>query len=158
MSFEEIADFESWLAELLECYAVEIRERDLVVHSEFDSRFQMRRDRRLEKALEGLFRFVFSTLPNGCEIYLASSRTLASVARLESGTLTLRWQVAGDARRPVPGGVTTIRPIAGGAAFHAQSRAAAGLERAFRDAGWSFSVDATNGDRELWVCASTQMR
>ena len=36
MSFEEIADFESWLAELLECYAVEIRERDLVVHSEFD--------------------------------------------------------------------------------------------------------------------------
>jgi hypothetical protein len=158
MSFEEIADFKIWLAELLECHAVEIRERSLVVHSEFDSRFQMRRGRRLETALEGLFRFVFSTLPNGCEIYLASSRTLASIASLESGMLSLRWQVAGNARRPALAGVTTIRPIAGGAAFHAQSGAAVGLEQAFRDAGWSFSVDATNGDRELRVCASTRMR
>jgi hypothetical protein len=156
MSLEQVANFESWLAGLLDPYAEEIRERSLIVRSELDSRFQLRRDRRLETALEGLFRFVFSTLPNGCEIYLAASLPIASVAPLESGTLSLRWQVAGDARQPVPGGVITIRPITGGAAFHARSKAAAELEQAFRDAGWSLDVDATNGDRELWVCASTQ--
>jgi len=156
MSFEEIANSEAWLAELLERHAVEIRERSLIVHSELDSRFQMRRDRRLETALEGLFRFVFSTLPDGCEIYLASSLAITPVAPLESGTLTLRWQVAGEARRSAPGGVTPIRPIAGGAAFHARASAATELRQAFLDAGWALDIAATNGDRELWVCASPQ--
>jgi hypothetical protein len=153
MSLEAIANSESWFAELFERYAMEIRERNLIVRCELDSRFQLRRDPRLESALEHLLRFVFSSLPDGCELYLASSLVIASVVPLESGTLTLRWQVEGDARRPPVGGVTPIRPIAGGAAFHAQSRVASELRRLFLDAGWALDIDATNGDRELWVRA-----
>jgi hypothetical protein len=155
MSFEEMSPSESWLMELLGSYAAEIRERSLVVHSEFDSRFQMRRDPLLETALERLFRFVFSTLPNGCEIYLASLATIAPVAALDSGALTLRWQVAGDARPSARGEVISIRPIVGGAAFHARSRAAGELEESFSDAGWTFDLDATNRDRELWLRIGT---
>lgn len=156
MAFEEFATSEFWLTELLGPYAVEIQERSLVVHSELDSRFQMRRDPLLEAALERLFRFVFSTLPNGCEIYLASARTIASVTALGSGTLTLRWQVAGNSRRPAQGEATAIRPIAGGAAIHAQSNAAAELGQAFCEAGWTLDLDATSGDQELWLRASTR--
>jgi hypothetical protein len=155
MPSEEIATSEPWLMDLLGPYAAEIRERSLMLHSELDSRFQMRRDPLLETALERLFRFVFSTLPNGCEIYLASSPTIAPVTALDSGTLTLRWQVAGEAR-PSPGGeVVAIRPIVGGAAFHARSRAARELAQSFSGAGWTFDLEATNGDRELWLRART---
>ena len=155
MPSEETKTSEPWLVDLLAAYAPEIRERSLILHSELDSRFQMRRDPLLETALERLFRFVFSTLPNDCEIYLASSPTIAPVAALDSGTLTLRWQVAGDARPSPGGGVIAIRPIVGGAAFHARSRAARELAQSFSDAGWTFDLEATNGDRELWLRAST---
>lgn len=156
MSFDEMVNSESCLAGFLDRYAAEIERRNLIVRSEFDSRFQMRRDQRLESAFEGLFRFVFSTLPNGCEIYLSSSLTIASVASLASGTVTLRWQVVGDARPSGRGGVATIRPLVGGAALHARSRAVGELVVAFRDVGWTLGVDAMNGDRELWLCASTK--
>ena len=156
MSSDEIETSESWMLGLLAPYAIEIRDRGLVVHSELDSRFQLRRDMLLETALERLFRFVFSTIPNGCEIYLASSRAIVAVAPLESGTLTLRWQVAGEAGRSGPGEATAIRPIAGGAAFHVQSSSAVALRQAFSDAGWTFDLEATNGDRELWIRAATR--
>jgi hypothetical protein len=153
---ETIETSESWMLGLLAPYAIEIRDRGLIVHSELDSRFQLRRGPLLERALEHLFRFVFSTLPNGCEIYLASARAIAAVAPLESGTLTLRWQVAGAAGRLEAGEATAIRPIAGGAAFHAQSSSAVALRQAFSDAGWTFDLEATNGDRELWIRAATR--
>jgi len=156
MPFEEIETSESWILGLLIPYAAEIRERDLVVHSELDSRFQLRRDPLLETAIERLFRFVFATLPEGCEIYMAASRAIAAVAPLESGTLTLRWQVAGEAERSGPGEATAIRPIAGGASFHAQSSSAVALRQAFSDAGWTFDLEAMNGDRELWIRATTE--
>jgi hypothetical protein len=155
MPSEETTTSEPWLMDLLAPYAPEIRERSLILHSELDPRFQMRRDPLIETALERLFRFVFSTLPNDCEFYLASSPSIAPVAALDSGTLTLRWQVAGDARPSSGGDVVAIRPIGGGAAFHARSRAARELAQSFSDAGWTFDLEETNGDRELWLRAST---
>jgi hypothetical protein len=147
---------DSWLTELLAPFAAEIRGRGLIVRCELDSGFQLARAPHLEAAFEGLFRFVFSTLPDGCEFYLASSRTTASVAPLGSGTLTLRWQVAGEARHSTPGGVRSIRPIAGGAVFHAGSSSALALEQAFDDADWTLDFEATNEDGELWVRAGTR--
>jgi len=155
MSSDETALQDSWLTGLLVPFAAEIRARGLIVRCELDPGFQLTRDPHLEAAFEGLFRFVFSTLPDGCEFYLASSRTTASVAPLGSGTLTLRWQVAGEARRSVSGEVTSIRPIAGGASFHARSSSVVALQRAFDDAGWTLDFEATNEDRELWVRAGT---
>jgi len=155
MSSEEFASSDAWLTELLIPHAAEIRERSLVVHSELDPHFRMRCEAGLEAALGCLFRLVFSTLPDGCEVYLASRRSIAAVSPLGSGMLTLRWQVAGEVRRMAPGKATAIHPIAGGAAFHEQSNSAAELERAFRGAGWTLEIEAMNGDRELWVRAST---
>jgi hypothetical protein len=153
MPVDEFVSSDSWLIELLGSYTAEVRKRGLVVHHELDSQFHLRRDRLLVTALEGLFRFVFSTLPDGCEIYLASTHRNSPVATVGSGELTLRWQVAGTLPRPVRGNVTSIRPISGGAAFHAQSSAAAELEAAFLTAGWSLDLAAANGDQELWARA-----
>ncbi len=156
MSSEEFKTSETMLIELLSSYEVEIRERGLVVHSELDSHFPMRNDPLLDRACEHLLRFVFSTLPDGCEFYLAAVRANASVSRLGSGTLTLRWQVSGEARRPMPAEATAIRPIAGGAALHADSVAAVDLEQAFLAAGWTLELEPTQDDRELWVHAMTR--
>lgn len=156
MSSDERARPKSWLIDLLDPYAAEIRARSLVIQVELDSHFQIEREPLLALALERLLRFVFLTLPSGCELYIASARTTASVASLGSGALTLRWQVAGQVRGSAPGGITAIRPITGGAAFHAQSDAAAELEELFSSAGWTLELDAARGDRELWVRASTR--
>lgn len=153
MPVDEFVSSESWLIELLGSHTAEVRKRGLVVHLELDSQMHLRRDRLLTTALEGLFRFVFSTLPDGCEIYLASARCDSPVASLGSGELTLRWQVAGTLPRPVRGNVTSIRPISGGAAFQAQSSAAAELEAIFLAAGWSLDLAVGNGDQELWARA-----
>lgn len=153
MAVDEFVSSESWLIELLSPYTAEVRKRGLVVHHELDSQFHLRRDRLLATALEGLFRFVFSTLPDGCEIYLAAARRDSPVTSLGSGELTLRWQVAGTLPRPVRGNVSSIRPISGGAAFHSQSSAAAELEASFLAAGWSLDLAAADGDQELWARA-----
>jgi hypothetical protein len=156
MSPDEYVTSESWLNELLHSYAVEVRARSLTVHTELDSELYLRRDGQGEAALERLFRFVFSAVPDGCEVYVASARNDSPVAALGSGALTLRWQVAGNPSRPIRGKVTAIRPIAGAAVSHVQSTAAKDLERAFHDAGWSLDLTATSGDRELWARASTR--
>ena len=155
MSDDEYVSSESWLSELVHSYATEIRARSLTVHPEMDQQFYWRLDGSGEAALAHLFRFVFSTVPNGCEVYVASARSGSPVAALGSGTLTLRWQVAGNPSRPIRGKVTAIRPIAGAAVSHLQSTAAKDLERTFHDAGWSLDLTATSGDRELWARAST---
>jgi hypothetical protein len=155
MPVDEIVSSESWLTELLGSYAEEIRKRSLVLHHELDSQFHLRLDRLLVAALERLFRFVFSTAPDGCEIYLASARRDLPVAALGSGMLTLRWQVVGTLPRAARGKLVSIRPISGGAAFHAESNAAADLERAFLEAGWTLELVVADGDHELWARAST---
>ena len=154
MSSEEWVASSSWLAELLDWYAARIRERKLVVQLELDPSFQMMREPNLERALRELLEFVFATLPDGCDFYLASARSMASVTRLDSGTLTLRWQVVGETGRPTVGEVTPIRPIGGDASFHAQSDKAQGLQETFRIAGWTLDVEATSKDQELWVRAA----
>lgn len=157
MSPDEDVSSNAWLTELLDPYVAEIQARGLILRIELDSRFPLTRVPLLEAAFERLFRFVFSTLPDGCELYLGSARRTAAVAPLGAGTLTVRWQVAGDARRSVPGAViTSIRPISGGAAFHARSSAGLALQQAFSDAGWTLDFDVTNQDGELWVRAATR--
>ena len=146
----------SLIEELLGVHADEIRNRAIRLRCEFDRQFQISEDAALEAALVDLFRFVFSTVPDGCEVFLASARTLAPVATLESGSLTLRWQTTGDERGGLPGNVTSLRPIVGSAHAHVQSKAASALECAFEAAGWGFELLAVNDDREIWLHVSTR--
>jgi hypothetical protein len=152
---EEFEASDAWLANLLAPYRVEIDRRALVVRTEFDPRFQMRRDAGLEIALKRLIRFVFSTLPEGCEAYLASARSTAAVAPLGAGTITCRWQVAGRDQAPTRPGTVAIRPLVGGGAFHRESRTGHGLVRDFADAGWELRLEATEDDLEMWAWAAT---
>jgi hypothetical protein len=155
LSSREYVASSSWLTELLDSYVARIQERKLSIQVELDPIFQMIREPNLERALRELFEFVFATLPDGCDFYLASARSIAPVTRLGSGAITLRWQVVGAIGRRTAGEVTPIRPIGGGASFHLQSDKARQLEEAFRTAGWTLDIDATSNDRELWVRAAT---
>ncbi len=145
----------NWIERLLNAYAREILDRSLRVQCEFDPRFQIAKDERLEAAVVGLFRFVLSSVPDGCEVYFASARSLAPVAALESGSLTLRWQVAGDEPGRRHDKVTALRPIVGSARTHVQSRAAIALRDDFGAAGWNLELFAMTEDEEMWACATT---
>jgi hypothetical protein len=151
-----IARLESstWIALLLEAHADEIVDRAIHIRLEFDPRLQLSMDEKLEVALIGLVRFAVSTVPDGCEIFMASARGLGPVERLESGSLTLRWQVAGEKRGRPHEKVTAMRPLVGNARTHVQSRIAADLKDAFDAAGWGFELLAMAEDRELWAKAS----
>ncbi len=154
MSHEEFKASDTWLAEILAPHAGEVQERKLIVRTEFDPRFQMKYDAKLEAALKRLLRFVFATLPEGCEAYLAAARSAAAVSVLGSGELTCRWQVAGRPEGSRDREAIAIRPVAGGGAFHRQSKAALELERVFAEAAWSLRLEATNDDLELWARAA----
>ena len=145
-----------WIESLLEAHADEIRDRDLRVRVESDPRFQIEMNEKLEAALIGLLHFVFSTVPDGCEIFIASVRGLGPVESLGSGSLALRWQVTGPERSRLREKVTSLRPIAGSAQRHAGSGIAVDLKEAFDEAGWDFELLATADDRELRASASTR--
>jgi len=130
--------------------------REIFIRRELDPRFQIQIDAALEAALARLLHFVFSTVPNGCEIFVASARNLASVADLGSGSVTLRWQAAGHDRSRETEKVTPLRPIAAGARAHVDSDAAARSRAAFEEAGWELELFAMSEDREIWARASTR--
>lgn len=103
VSVDEFVPSDSWLIELLDRHDVGIRKRSLLVRRELDPEFLLKREKRLELALERLLHFVFSTVPEHCEVYLASARSTAPIAAIGSGSLTVRWQVSGGTRESAPG-------------------------------------------------------
>jgi hypothetical protein len=154
VSTDERPESRTWIEELLSAHADDIFGRELRVQCEFDPLFPITKDERLEAALVGLFRFVFSTVPDGCEVFVASARRVAPVASVESGSLIIRWQAVGNERSRFREKVTALRPIVGDARTHAQSKLSADLKDAFEAAGWEFELSAMAEDREMWVCAS----
>ncbi len=151
MSSEEFVPSDVWLSELLERYEPETSARGVLVHAELDERFQMRRDSDSADAIDTLLRFAFSTIPDGCEIFLASVRSDSSVAALGCGTLTLRWQVTGNELPITRGNVRPLRPVTGGAMAHMRSNAARRVEAVFEGVGAELVLSAAEGDRELWA-------
>ena len=146
----------AWIEDLIAVHADEIEAREIIVRLELDPRFQITRDRPLERAMTELFRFAFSTVPDRCELFAASTRKVAPVSSLESGSLTLRWQAAGTEPRRSRGPVAAIRPILGDAQVHVESRAAGRLIGAFDEADWDLELVGMNGDREIWARAGTR--
>jgi hypothetical protein len=144
-----------WIEQRLTAHKAEIQARGIRVVCEFESPFQIVESAAVHAAGKRLFQFVFSTVPDGCEVFIAAARKIASVAALESGSLTLRWQTTGNEGRVDRGSVAPLRPIPGNAAAHAESAAAQALGLAFRDAGWDFELRALNAGRELWLRVST---
>ena len=138
---------ESLLAERLDAHAEEIRARGLLLHCELDAGFQMRPRAGLDAALEALIRFVLSTIPAGCEVYLASTRSAAPVSRLGEGRLILRWQVSGDPQ--TSGNLRSLRPRAGDAATHAASKSGLRVRAAFAAVGWGMELVPLAAGREL---------
>lgn len=151
MTRAEIVASEAWLHEIFERHRSEASERDLQIHLELDPRFRVRPSIELARAVDELVGFVLATIPDGCELFVASTKTSAPVARLGSGTLTLRWQVAGAERPASEGNVRSIRPVAGGAASHLASRVAQRVGARFEGTPASLELFAAEGDRELWA-------
>lgn len=151
MTAEEFVTSDVWMRESFERYRSETSERGLLVHEELDSRLQMRPEADLGRAIDGLLRFVLSTIPDGCEIFVASTRSTSPVAPLGAGTLTFRWQVTGHEPPPSEGNVRPLRPIAGGAKAHMGSKAARRIEEAFEGSSADLEFSVAEGDRELWA-------
>jgi hypothetical protein len=120
---------------MLQPHAAEMELRRLRVRRELDASCQAEMSPALEAAFRELLHFVFATVPDGCEVYLATARSTASISRLEAGGIVLRWQVAGS-REPDPDPVVTpLHPRRGDAAEHARSARAMRMCAAFVDAG-----------------------
>ncbi|HEB89325.1 MAG TPA: hypothetical protein ENI85_07120 [Deltaproteobacteria bacterium] len=151
MKAEDLVPCETWIEALLAPHAIEVRERGLVLRRDFGDRPWMRRGSASEAALKRLFLFVFATVPDGCEIYLATLRSPAPVSALGTGMLALRWQVAGRENRGSGDGPIALRPVAGDATKHVDSRSARDLALAFSRADWDFELSRTADDRELWA-------
>lgn len=151
MNPEDIVASEAWLRTILERHRPEAKDRELQVHMELDPRFQIRPSVDLANAVDGLLGFVLATIPDGCEIFVASTKNMAPVARLGSGTLTLRWQVTGFELPASEGNVRPIRPVAGGAASHLTSKPAQRVEALFEAVPAALEFSAADGDRELWA-------
>jgi hypothetical protein len=149
MPADELVSSQAWLSELLETHASEIRARGLVVARDLDARFLMAPTEALEAALRDLLDFAVSTTPDHCEVYVASARATAPVARLGSGLVTMRWQVAGDRLEPGDGGVVALRPLPGDPVDHLASERVKGIARAFAQAGWRFELNAPAPAGEL---------
>jgi len=145
-----------WIEGLIAAHRDEVEAREITVRIELDPRFQIAREGPLESAMVDLFRFAFSTIPDRCELFVATAREIVPVSALDSGSLTLRWQAVGAASLRDRGSVTAIRPIAGGAQVHVESRAAQLLLSAFDAASWNLELIAVNGDQEIWAQVGTR--
>ena len=149
MTDRELVPCEARLERLLAPHMIEVRKRRLVLRREFGDGLWMRHDSASEAALKRLFLFVFATVPDDCEIYLAATRRPVPVSALGSGILSFRWQVAGRESRAPGNRPTPIRPVPGDATKHVDSRAARDLAIAFSRADWEFELSTTADDREL---------
>lgn len=140
-----------WLGELLDRHGVEVERRGLQVRRELDADLPLRRTGAGDRALERLLRFAFATVPDDCEVFVASARPLSPVAALGEGDVTLRWQVVGPEAADPGETVAPIRPLPGGATAHARSAAAGELRAACAALGWPLELSPANRDREIWL-------
>jgi len=134
---------------LLAGHATEIAARDLRVRTELDPQWTRDATPASVEAFRKLLRLVFATVPDGCEVYVASARSTAPVARLGAGQVTARWQVEGASER-AGDQVSSLHPRPGSAWAHARSPLARRIREAFARAGWVFELEArTSGDELL---------
>ncbi|HIF93714.1 MAG: hypothetical protein ABGX04_04920 [Myxococcales bacterium] len=96
-----------WIEELIAAHADEISAWEIIVRFELDPRFRIVRSLSLERAMT--------------ELFVASTRKLASVFSLELGSLTLRWQAAGR-ERLVPINSASVYPKLFSRRINARSR------------------------------------
>jgi hypothetical protein len=138
-----------WLEELMDRHAAEIRSRALVLRMEFDPVFTLPRSDALGTAFRALFRLILATVPDGCEIYLASARSTAPVSRLGAGQFNARWQVAGRADAGAGVSLARLHPRSGSAAQHVRSALAARVLAGFAATPWEFALETLEGGREI---------
>lgn len=142
----------AWLEELFAGARSEIDARGLRVRLEVGSGLQVEANAAEAVALAELRRMILVTIPDGCEIYLGSAPARTPVSRVGAGEWIARWQVSGAP--DAVGGVTSLRPLPGGATQHAQSALARRLRTSFEATGWEYRLEPIDGDRELLVRVS----
>ena len=138
-----------WLEELLEGHAAEIRSRALVLQLELDPGFMVEESDALGMAFRELFRLIFATVPDGCEIYLGSARSTAPVSKLGMGQVNARWQVAGRSEPGAELNLARLHPRSGDAAAHTQSALATRIVAEFAATQWDFALESLEGGREI---------
>lgn len=143
-----------WLEEILADFDSEIRERGVRLRLDLDPAFLIERDGAVDSALRELLRFILATTPDGCEIYLGSARSTASVSRLGAGALRARWQVVGDRAASPDSDATPIHPVVGDAERHVGSSQARAVHAKFARTRWAFSLDALAADQEIHALAT----
>jgi hypothetical protein len=134
-------------------HAAELEARGLRLRLELDPRWQPELSRAWRAAFGRLLGWVLATVPDGCEIYVGATRSLARVAPVGEGMLTVRWQVPGGRLPKRDSGVTALHPRPGSAVAHAGSASAARVARAFEAAGWAVEVEEFLAEGELMVRA-----
>ena len=145
---------------LLEAHAAEVRARRLRIRTELDESWQREANAETIEAVRALLRLVFATIPDGCEIYVGSTRSTSPVARLDAGLLTVRWQVVGEGARPQPEEtrVAALHPRPGSAWRHVDSPLARRAREAFARLGWGFELEVLTSGRELVARASVDAK
>jgi hypothetical protein len=152
MGDESFVPVSAWLAALLSGSRSELERRGLHVHQELEDSFVIADAVDARKAFAALMRFVLSSVPDGCEIYLAASREVAPVSRLGAGQFTVRWQVTDledRLRSAGEGRVLPLRREPGESRNRVQSEAIRSIRAGFDAAGWDFSLDEVGGGKEL---------
>jgi hypothetical protein len=145
---------------LLEAHAAEVRARRLRIRTELDESWQRPATGETIEAIRALLRLVFATIPDGCEIYVGSSRSTSPVARLDTGLLTVRWQVVGEGARlqTEEARVAPLRPRPGSAWHHVESPLARRAREAFARLGWCFDLEVLTSGHELVARASVDSK
>ncbi len=142
----------AWLTALLSDSQPELERRGLHLHQELEGSFVIENTVDSERAFAALLDFVLSSVPDGCEIYLAASRHAAPVSRLGAGQFTVRWQLADrEGRSPVASEdrVVPLRSMRGDAPSRAEVEWLSSIRDGFDAAGWDFSLDSVGDGQEL---------
>ncbi len=140
---------------LLEAHAAEVRARRLRIRTELDESWQREATAETIEAIRALLRLVFATVPDGCEIYVGSTRSISPVARLDAGLLTVRWQVVGEDTRAQPqADVAALHPRPGSAWHHMDSSLARRAGEAFARLDWCFELEVLTSGHEMVARAS----
>ena len=150
---DDLISGDRWLQGFLDRYDLEVSERSLSIHLDGEADFVLTRDARFDEALSRLIHFVFETVPDGCEIYLAAGRPPAPVSRVGAVEVTVRWQVAGRGGQ-IRDRVVPIHPVAADARTLANAATSKGIRAAFAAAQSVFSLDVVRTGRELIARAS----
>lgn len=157
MSDEAYVPVSVWLTALLSRSQAELERRGLRLHQEIEETFVIEQEADSERAFAALMRFVLSSVPDGCEIYLAASRHLAPVSRLGAGQFTVRWQVADRADRTPMAAESRVVPLrskSDDAPNRAQAESLRWIRQGFDAAGWDFWLDRVGGGQELMARVS----